>query len=75
MSQILRRSKTKEKSKISPQYDVADLDPADLDIRQTRHTQYPAVPPTTGGTWKQIVIKTKIRVPYFHKYYPRNEYR
>ena len=34
MSRVLRRSKTKEK--VSAQYGVADPDPADLDIRQTR---------------------------------------
>ena len=34
MSRVLRRSKTKEK--VSAQYGVADPDPADLDVRQTR---------------------------------------
>ena len=50
MSRVLRRSKTKEK--VSAQYGVADPDPADLDVRQTRHRQYPAAPPVTGGTWR-----------------------
>ena len=53
MSRVLRRSKTKEK--VSAQYGVADLDPADLDVRQTRHRQYPAAPPVTGGTWRNRV--------------------
>ena len=53
MSRVLRRSKTKEK--VSAQYGVADPDPADLDVRQTRHRQYPATPPVTGGTWKDRV--------------------
>ena len=53
MSRVLRRSKTKEK--VSAQYGVADLDPADLDVRQTRHRQYPATPPVTGGTWRNRV--------------------
>ena len=53
MSRVLRRSKTKEK--VSAQYGVADPDPADLDVRQTRHRQYPAVPPVTGGTWRDRV--------------------
>ena len=53
MSRVLRRSKTKEK--VSAQYGVADPDPADLDVRQTRHRQYPAVPPVTGGTWRYRV--------------------
>ena len=50
MSKVLRRSKTKEK--VSAQYGVADPDPADLDVRQTRNRQYPAAPPITGGTWR-----------------------
>ena len=53
MSRVLRRSKTKEK--VSTQYGVADPDPADLDVRQTRHRQYPAAPPVTGGTWRDRV--------------------
>ena len=53
MSRVLRRSKTKEK--VSAQYGVADPDPADLDVRQTRHRQYPAAPPVTGGTWRDRV--------------------
>ena len=36
MSRVLRRSKTKEK--VSAQYGVADPDPADLDVRQTRQS-------------------------------------
>ena len=43
MSRVLRRSKTKEK--VSAQYGVADPDPADLDVRQTRNRQYPAISP------------------------------
>ena len=58
MSRVLRRSKTKEK--VSAQYGVADPDPADLDVRQTRSRQYPAAPPITGGTWRDR-IKTRER--------------
>ena len=59
MSRVLRRSKTKEK--VSAQYGVADPDPADLDVRQTRSRQYPAAPPITGGTWRdRIKYKRKI---------------
>ena len=53
MSRVLRRSKTKER--VSAQYGVADPDPADLDVRQTRNRQYPAAPPITGGTWRDRV--------------------
>ena len=31
---------------------MADPDPADLDVRQTRSRQYPAAPPIKGGTWR-----------------------
>ena len=31
---------------------MADPDPADLDIKQTRNKKYQARPPLTGGTWK-----------------------
>ena len=34
---------------------MADLDPADLDIKQTRHAQYSAIPPSTGGIWRERV--------------------
>ena len=53
MSRVLITSKTKEK--VSAQYGVADPDPADLDVRQTRHRQYPAAPPVTGGAWRNRV--------------------
>ena len=55
MSKVLRRSKTEEK--FSAQYGVADPDPADLDVRQTRSRQYPAAPPITGGTWRDRTNK------------------
>ena len=64
MSKVLRRSKTKEK--VSAQYGVADPDPADLDVRQTRSRQYPAVPPITGGTWRDRAnIRGRSESPIF----------
>ena len=64
MSRVLRRSKTKEK--VSAQYGVADPDPADLDVRQTRSRQYPAAPPITGGTWRDRVnIRKRSESPIF----------
>ena len=64
MSKVLRRSKTKEK--VSAQYGVADPDPADLDVRQTRSRQYPAVPPITGGTWRDRAnIRERSESPIF----------
>ena len=64
MSRVLRRSKTKEK--VSAQYGVADPDPADLDVRQTRHRQYPAAPPVTGGTWRdRVTTRERSESPIF----------
>ena len=64
MSKVLRRSKTKEK--VSAQYGVADPDPADLDVRQTRNRQYPAAPPITGGTWRDRAnIRERSESPIF----------
>ena len=64
MSRVLRRSKTKEK--VSAQYGVADPDPADLDVRQTRSRQYPAAPPITGGTLRDRAnIRERSESPIF----------
>ena len=52
MSRVVRKTKTKEKNKVSSQYSVADPDPADLDVKQTRNKKYQAKPPQSGGTWK-----------------------
>ena len=52
MSRVVRKTKTRERNKVSSQYGVADPDPADLDIRQTRNKKYQARPPLLGGTWK-----------------------
>ena len=61
MSKVLRRSKTKEK--VSAQYGVADPDPADLDVRQTRSRQ---APPITGGTWRDRAnIRERSESPIF----------
>ena len=52
MSRVVRKTKTREKNKVGSQYGVADPDPADLDVKQTRNKKYPAKPPQSGGTWK-----------------------
>ena len=52
MSRVVRKTKTREKNKVSSQYGVADPDPADLDVKQTRNKKYQAKPPQLGGTWK-----------------------
>ena len=52
MSRVVRKTKTREKNRVSSQYGVADPDPADLDIKQTRNKKYQAKPPQSGGTWE-----------------------
>ena len=52
MSRVVRKTKTREKNRVSSQYGVADPDPADLDVRQTRNKTYQVKPPQSGGTWK-----------------------
>ena len=52
MSRVVRKTKTREKNRVSSQYGVADPDPADLDVRQTRNKTYQVKPPPSGGTWK-----------------------
>ena len=59
MSKTIRKTKTREKSKTNPQFGVADLDSADLDVRQTRGGLYTAKPPEVGVKWKDRVIKRK----------------
>ena len=59
MSKTIRKTKTREKSKTNPQFGVADLDPADLDVRQTRGALYTAKPPEVGVKWKDRVSKRK----------------
>ena len=56
MSRVVRKTKTRERNKISSQYGVADPDPADLDIRQTRNKRYQARPHHREGLGK---INTK----------------
>ena len=48
MSRVIRKTKTREKNKVNSQYGVADPDPADLDVKQTRNKKYQAKPPTIG---------------------------
>ena len=36
MSRVVRKTKTREKNKVSSQYSVADPDPADLDVKTNK---------------------------------------
>ena len=49
---VKKRSKQKE---IDPKFGVSEWDPAELDIRQTRHGTYESRPPPRGGTWRDQI--------------------
>ena len=49
MSKTITRKKSKQKE-IDPKFGVSEWDPAELDIRQTRHGTYESRPPPRGGT-------------------------
>ena len=50
MSKVVTRRKTKQKE-VDPKYGVSEWNPAELDVRQTRHGTYDSKPPPGGGTW------------------------
>ena len=49
---IKKRSKQKE---IDPKFGVSEWDPAELDVRHTRHGTYESRPPPRGGTWRDQI--------------------
>ena len=49
---IKKRSKQKE---IDPKFGVSEWDPAELDVRHTRHGTYESRPPPKGGTWRDQI--------------------
>ena len=54
MSKTITRKKSKQKE-IDPKFGVSEWDPAELDIRQTRHGTYESRPPPRGGTWRDQI--------------------
>ena len=46
---VKKRSKQKE---VDPKFGVSEWDPAELDVRHTRHGTYESRPPPRGGTWR-----------------------
>ena len=51
MSKTVTRKKSKQKE-IDPKFGVSEWDPAELDVRQTRHGTRP---PPRGGTWRDQI--------------------
>ena len=56
MSKTITRKKSKQKE-IDPKFGVSEWDPAELDVRQTRHGTYESKPPPRGGTWRDQIKK------------------
>ena len=54
MSKTIVRKKSKQKE-IDPKFGVSEWDPAELDVRQTRHGTYESRPPPRGGTWRDQI--------------------
>ena len=56
MSKTVTKKKSKQKE-IDPKFGVSEWDPAELDVRHTRHGTYESRPPPRGGTWRDQIKK------------------
>ena len=56
MSKTITKKKSKQKE-VDPKFGVSEWDPAELDVRQTRHGTYESRPPPIGGTWRDQIKK------------------
>ena len=56
MSKTVTKKKSKQKE-IDPKFGVSEWDPAELDVRPTRHGTYESRPPPRGGTWRDQIKK------------------
>ena len=56
MSKTITKRKSKQKE-IDPKFGVSEWDPAELDVRHTRHGTYESKPPPRGGTWRDQIKK------------------
>ena len=54
MSKTITKKKSKQKE-IDPKFGVSEWDPAELDVRHTRHGTYESRPPPRGGTWRDQI--------------------
>ena len=54
MSKTVTKKKSKQKE-VDPKFGVSEWDPAELDVRQTRHGTYESRPPLRGGTWRDQI--------------------
>ena len=56
MSKTVTKKKSNQKE-IDPKFGVSEWDPAELDVRHTRHGTYESRPPPRGGTWRDQIKK------------------
>ena len=56
MSKTITKKKSKQKE-VDPKFWVSEWDPAELDVRHTRHGTYESRPPPRGGTWTEQIRK------------------
>ena len=61
MSKTITKRKSKQKE-IDPKFGVSEWDPAELDVRHTRHGTYESKPPPRGGTWRDQIKKEAYRL-------------
>ena len=54
MSKTITKKRSKQKE-IDPKFGVSEWDPAELDVRHTRHGTYESRPPPRGGTWRDQI--------------------
>ena len=54
MSKTIIKKRTKQKE-VDPKFGVSEWDPAELDVRHTRHGTYESRPPPRGGTWREQI--------------------
>ena len=54
MSKTIVKKRVKQKE-IDPKFGVSEWDPAELDVRHTRHGTYESRPPPRGGTWREQI--------------------
>ena len=61
MSKTVTKKKSKQKE-IDPKFGVSEWDPAELDVRHTRHGTYESRPPPRGGTWRDQIKEEAYRL-------------
>ena len=66
MSKTITKKRSKQK-KVDPKFGVSEWDPAELDVRQTRHGTYESRTPPRGGTWREQFKEEAYRLRQRHR--------